>query len=137
PTPTFEAGASPVRPTLSLPEVRASQTALWADIYATTPTRTPTPTFTPIPGPVRPIVFAGVPCNPDQSFCSEPDLYEPMQWYQIYSDGSGFRPVDQLENPEVDIEIIRFSPDGTLMAYSAWSGQDYLIFLADLHNNDP
>ena len=23
------------------------------------------------------------------------------------------------------------------MAYSAWSGQDYLIFLADLHNNDP
>src|SRR5690606_9512193 len=86
PTPTFGPGASPVRPTLSLPEVRASQTALWADIYATTPTWTPSPTSTPLSGPIWRILFRAVPCPPLYDDCSQ-DLYISgvSRWYLIDS----------------------------------------------------
>jgi hypothetical protein len=142
-TVTFEATPIPTAtPTLSFTDLRATYTAEAAaytppPTETATPTSTPSPTFTPIPGPVWPILFAGVPCAPDHPYCADPERYEPMQWYQIYSDGSGFRPVDQLENPDLVIQDIRFSPDGSLKAYWAASSEQRHLFLAGLDNQDP
>lgn len=120
------------------PAVTARQTqAALADVYTPSPSKTPSPTATPFTGPVWPILFAGVPCVPGDSYCTDPERYEPMQWYQVYSDGSGFKSVDQLENPDMVIQRIRFSPDGSLMAYWAASSEHRHLFLADLNNKNP
>lgn len=129
-------------PMLPAAAVRQTQAALIA-IYTPIPSKTPTPTFTPGPtstpftGAIRPILFAGIPCVPGHSYCTDHERFEPMQWYQVYSDGSGFRSVDQLENPDMVIQRIRFSPDGSLMAYWAASAKERHLFLADLSNKNP
>ncbi|MBL1129561.1 MAG: hypothetical protein HND44_13860, partial [Chloroflexi bacterium] len=129
-------------PMLPAAAVRETQAALIA-VYTPIPSKTPMSTFapgsppTPFTGTVRPILFAGVPCVPGHSYCTDPERFEPMQWYQIYSDGSGLRSVDQLENPDMVIQHIRFSPDGSLMAYWAASSEHRHLFLADLNNKNP
>ncbi len=123
-------------PMLPAAAVRQTQAALVA-VYTPLPSKTPTPTATPFTGPVWPILFAGVPCVSGHFYCTDPERHEPMQWYQVYSDGSGFRSVDQLENPDMVIQRIRFSPDGSLMAYWAASSEHRHLFLADLNNKNP
>ncbi|MBL1130533.1 MAG: hypothetical protein HND44_18940, partial [Chloroflexi bacterium] len=123
-------------PMLPAAAVRETQAALVA-VYTPLPSKTPTPTATPFTGPVWPILFAGVPCVSGHFYCTDPERHEPMQWYQVYSDGSGFRSVDQLENPDMVIQRIRFSPDGSLMAYWAASSEHRHLFLADLNNKNP
>lgn len=144
-TPLLPPSSTPIStplPTLSQAELGATYTAQ-AAAYTPPPTPrptstlTPTPTFTPIPGPVWPILFAGGPCVAGYSICDQDAVHE-WGWFQIYSDGSGLRPVPQLNiHPEFQIQSIRFSPDETKTAYWTWSEQGYRLFLADLDNNNP
>lgn len=135
-TPTFEPGASPVRPTLSLPEVRASQTALWADIYATTPTWTPSPTSTPISGPIWRILFRAVPCPRSINECGI-DLYmhDVSRWYLIDSDGSDLVALEDTEPFLTDMYIgaePHLSPDGTHLAYLAKTDDEVHLMLSEI-----
>ncbi len=137
----MEPTPEPPRVTLSIEDMLATITAkpplTPEPIRRPTPTFTPSPTFTQIPGPVWPILFAGGPCEAGYSICGDDAVHE-WGWYQIYSDGSGLRPVSQLNiHPEIQIQSIRFSPDGAKMAYWAWSEQGYRLFLADLNNSNP
>lgn len=140
-TTTPEATPIPTKVTLSFEDILATETArpplLPEPTRLPTSTFTPSPTFTPIPSPVWPILFAGGPCEAGYSICGDDAVHE-WGWYQIYSDGSGLRPVSQLNiHPEIQIQSIRFSPDGAKMAYWAWSEQGYRLFLADLNNSNP
>ena len=93
----------------------------------------PLPTYTSHPAPVYQILFVGTPCRGESSYCSGLVMNSDLQWYQINSDGSGLKRLAQLENPDWQIEIIRFSTDGSQMAYFA----NRRIFLADLANTNP
>ena len=93
----------------------------------------PLPTYTSHPAPVYQILFVGTPCRGESSYCSGLVMNSDLQWYQINSDGSGLKRLAQLENPDWQIEMIRFSADGSQMAYFA----NRRIFLADLANTNP
>ena len=141
-TPTETPTVRPTEPATALPT--ATETVPTnTPVPTETPTAVPTPTSTPFAGPVGTILFAGRPCLRGHERCGDETSWdEPAPWYQINSDGSGLREVEQLNQPNVLIQSIQFSADGMKMAYSAVvydeaGNASFSIFLADLTNENP
>src|SRR5690606_35849057 len=113
-----------------------SQTALWADIYATTPTWTPSPTSTPLSGPIWRILFRAVPCPRSINECGI-DLYmhDVSRWYLIDSDGSDLVVLEDTETFLTDMSIgaePHLSPDGTHLAYLAKTDDEVHLMLSEI-----
>ena len=142
-TPTETVTVKPTDPATALPTATETVAPTGTPAPTETPTAVPTPTSTPFAGPVGTILFAGRPCLRGHERCGDETSWdEPAPWYQINSDGSGLREVEQLNQPNVLIQTIQFSADGMKMAYSAVvydeaGNASFSIFLADLTNENP
>ena len=134
--PTETATLELTEPATALPTATETVVPTSTPVPTETPTAVPTPTSTPFAEPVGTILFAGAPCFKEHTTCSDLTLWDRWQWYQIASDGSGLRPIEQLQSDDYVIETIRFSADGSRMAYTAISDRQQ-IFVADLQNSNP
>ena len=145
-TPLPPPTATPTWTPISTQDVQATVTAYHATlvaedatIFAPTTTLTPSPTFTPIPGPVWPILFSGVPCPQWERTCDD-SLYmsQSSVSYLINSDGSNLTPLTKLSLP-ANLYNPVYSADGTQMAYLADFEPEGLwhLFLANADGSEP